>query len=856
MNAELVDRTRAHAIDHLEFVLDFGSEPAAQSQHGWVERFIKEQVWPLIEQAFDDCGGGADVLAIDRLEIDLGTSAGRGDEAVLTHRLRERLRIALADARDAASRRQSGSAIVPGDAAQLAALLRFLRSGRLQWNDTAAIEALAQQVARRDAGALESALLQAGEHAGAMRRRWAQQLGIDGLPELTRAWMVLEGALADARPGPWRQAWRTLLAARPAALRELLRGLARQARVRRRLLAMLSPGMRHELFALLVGARATGLQAVLAEAIRRRPGEEEALWACILEHLCLAPAGAPLPDAESLLAWAEAVEGGDDATRSQWATLFAGDTASRSGATWRVLWRNDRAGLRRLMRRRGAGRTMRGLLGAGAPPALRQQALELLAPSEGEAIGAFVAQACAWHARTSGGAQDGFDDWLWQQALGLLLQPGAAPSAASCFAALLQKIAERQRTSVRDVGLELHSGLQAAPQGLAASRQVLQILDGLAAPRGAASAPPAGGRVPAAANRERRIAVLCARLRRQVPLSIDEAAEWGAEARALLAQPDETLKQALRASLELPHVAARLATLLPATSLGDVLQMLRPRDHEQARRCVQLVVQACEDVEPAVRRRAEPLGWQFLMRELVTEGRRFAAAAMSGRFLDYLADKLRWTGRAGWRHGVRQAMARIAGNAPPALAREVAAGLDAPGTPVAIDAVDSGAAVHLPHAGLVLAAPYFERLFSMLGYSNGTDFVDEAAQARAVHLLHWLATGKEEAPEPALLLPKFLCGIGAAVPVARCVALLPREREAVDGLLAAMVAHWKVLGSTSVSGLRETFLQREGRLVRDKESWRLDVATGPYDMLLDHLPWGYGTVKLPWMAEVLHVQWR
>jgi hypothetical protein len=27
-------------------------------------------------------------------------------------------------------------------------------------------------------------------------------------------------------------------------------------------------------------------------------------------------------------------------------------------------------------------------------------------------------------------------------------------------------------------------------------------------------------------------------------------------------------------------------------------------------------------------------------------------------------------------------------------------------------------------------------------------------------------------------------------------------------------------------------------------------------MLLDRLPWGYSTVKFPWMQELIHVQWR
>ncbi|HLO95924.1 MAG TPA: contractile injection system tape measure protein, partial [Burkholderiaceae bacterium] len=69
-------------------------------------------------------------------------------------------------------------------------------------------------------------------------------------------------------------------------------------------------------------------------------------------------------------------------------------------------------------------------------------------------------------------------------------------------------------------------------------------------------------------------------------------------------------------------------------------------------------------------------------------------------------------------------------------------------------------------------------------------------------------------------------------------------------------------GHTSVAGLREAFLQRQGRLAKDKPradappAWRLRVEKRGLDVLLDRLPWGFSTVRLPWMEGVLHVEWR
>lgn len=82
----------------------------------------------------------------------------------------------------------------------------------------------------------------------------------------------------------------------------------------------------------------------------------------------------------------------------------------------------------------------------------------------------------------------------------------------------------------------------------------------------------------------------------------------------------------------------------------------------------------------------------------------------------------------------------------------------------------------------------------------------------------------------------------------------------LDSLLDAVIAHWTALGKTSRAGLRQTFLQREGRLASEYgeggKHWRLVLKTGPFDMLLDRLPWSFGTIKLPWMQEVLYVDWR
>lgn len=168
--------------------------------------------------------------------------------------------------------------------------------------------------------------------------------------------------------------------------------------------------------------------------------------------------------------------------------------------------------------------------------------------------------------------------------------------------------------------------------------------------------------------------------------------------------------------------------------------------------------------------------------------------------------------------------------------------------------------IYTPTAGLVLLGGYVQRVFSMLRLTEHSKFVDEAARARAVHCLEYLAWGATESVEPDWVLSKMLCGVPLAQPLPPSDGLDPQTRELLDSLLRAVIEHWKTIGNTSVVGLRQSFLQRAGRLTRKAsdldDQWQLTVEPRAFDMLLDRLPWSYSTIKLPWMAGALHVDWR
>ncbi len=164
--------------------------------------------------------------------------------------------------------------------------------------------------------------------------------------------------------------------------------------------------------------------------------------------------------------------------------------------------------------------------------------------------------------------------------------------------------------------------------------------------------------------------------------------------------------------------------------------------------------------------------------------------------------------------------------------------------------------INIANAGLVLTAPYLPRLFTMLELTDNFAFKDHASAVRGLHMLQFLANGSVSSPEHELVLNKVLCGMATTTPVDREISISDHEKEILEGLLQGMIQNWQVLKNTSIAGLRESFLQRHGRLTHRDNAWRLKVAPKAFDMLLDRIPWSYSTIKYPWMNEVIYVQWR
>jgi hypothetical protein len=70
-----------------------------------------------------------------------------------------------------------------------------------------------------------------------------------------------------------------------------------------------------------------------------------------------------------------------------------------------------------------------------------------------------------------------------------------------------------------------------------------------------------------------------------------------------------------------------------------------------------------------------------------------------------------------------------------------------------------------------------------------------------------------------------------------------------------MITNWTMLSNSTEEALRETFLQRQGRLSCEGSIWKLCVQREALDVLIDQIPWNFTMVSHDWMPLALQVNW-
>ena len=160
------------------------------------------------------------------------------------------------------------------------------------------------------------------------------------------------------------------------------------------------------------------------------------------------------------------------------------------------------------------------------------------------------------------------------------------------------------------------------------------------------------------------------------------------------------------------------------------------------------------------------------------------------------------------------------------------------------------------YAGTVLIHPFLSTLFKRLQWVKDGKFENDQSKQKALYLLHYAATGRGKAEEYELAVPKILCNWPLGTPVQKNIELSKAALLEADNMLQAAIDQWKVLKNTSPTGLREGFLQRSGKYFTRNDKLYLQIESDSIDVLLDQLPWNIGIIKLPWMKDMLWVEWR
>ena len=163
--------------------------------------------------------------------------------------------------------------------------------------------------------------------------------------------------------------------------------------------------------------------------------------------------------------------------------------------------------------------------------------------------------------------------------------------------------------------------------------------------------------------------------------------------------------------------------------------------------------------------------------------------------------------------------------------------------------------IAIQNAGLVILHPFLKHFFSLVKISNNLGNIVPAKRELAVQTLHFLATGSEEFFEGNLVFEKFLCGMPLNMPVPKQSQLTKKIKNEANEMLSEVIKNWPALKNTSPDGLRQMFLQRDGKLIQNNKDFKLIIERKTQDILIEKLAWNISIIKLPWLSEMVFVDW-
>ncbi len=163
--------------------------------------------------------------------------------------------------------------------------------------------------------------------------------------------------------------------------------------------------------------------------------------------------------------------------------------------------------------------------------------------------------------------------------------------------------------------------------------------------------------------------------------------------------------------------------------------------------------------------------------------------------------------------------------------------------------------IFISNAGLCLLAPWLTNFFKETGLVNENRFIDHDKQEHAIYLLHYLITKETDPTEELLLFPKLLCGWPLQMPVCNKTEITKHEKNECEDVLNSAIQNWPVLKNTTTEGLRESFLQRSGKLTEQEDQFIIQPEQRSIDVLLEYILWTFRMIRLPWMKKPVQIDW-
>ncbi len=159
----------------------------------------------------------------------------------------------------------------------------------------------------------------------------------------------------------------------------------------------------------------------------------------------------------------------------------------------------------------------------------------------------------------------------------------------------------------------------------------------------------------------------------------------------------------------------------------------------------------------------------------------------------------------------------------------------------------------LHNCGILLLHPYLTSLFEEIGILKDKKFKNRKSQIKALQLMFYICTFKENVEEYEILFFKILVGLPINEFIIFSEPITISAKQKCRNVIEKLIEDWKVLKKTSLESVQQNFLQRKALLFDNEQSIEVHLETSSFDVLLEHLPFNFSIIKTPWNHRLFFI---